>query len=593
MKWRIIIFIGLIFLLFIIPWVNADEWYSNDWNYRKQINVSNIYDENLTEYQIMYYVDTSSLISGGKLNSNCSDLRFTNNTGGLIPYYVDENPRYDCNSTETLVWLQTDYLESGANTTFYMYYGNSGAESLSNITEVFTYSELKPIYYTVGENVYDGTIGVVAFDANINVTSSGGTPKSVILQPGGTDTFTTSNYRLADQGASYLSVTGALLGGDSSTSEGAEFNPISWASTEFIVPNPRGAFDIYFYSPFEAITINCYEATTTAGNWGSVQDSASCSAGGACSATTFVWKSGRSILCNSTAPFLMYVQIGSKSQFPVYPMTDDLWIISDSRVGNAIDGAYVQEYGSHTSTVTSGTRTVAWQKSDSTGEDGSGYAWHINSSEISLGGVETTDGDGSENAAYSPEYELEKEYYFYKTVEYIALAATRKGTNCTLYATGAYSDIEDVADDANDYPWPSKIDLGTGSDTDITDGGARVICNATAGGHWETAGGDESTLFGRKSARQYVWPSPDYILWGEETQPSSDTCTCPGDGNNWEIDMADSCNIVDTCNLGTGNITFIGTGTTIFNATISCANLEYPTTSQTLNIGSNALITIG
>jgi hypothetical protein len=72
----------------------------------------------------------------------------------------------------------------------------------------------------------------------------------------------------------------------------------------------------------------------------------------------------------------------------------------------------------------------------------------------------------------------------------------------------------------------------------------------------------------------------------------SDTCTCTGLDTNWEIDMGDSCNIVDACDLGTGNITFIGTGTTIFDATISCANLEYPTTNQILDIGSNALVTI-
>jgi len=74
---------------------------------------------------------------------------------------------------------------------------------------------------------------------------------------------------------------------------------------------------------------------------------------------------------------------------------------------------------------------------------------------------------------------------------------------------------------------------------------------------------------------------------------SADTCTCPGNGNNWEINMADSCNIVDACDLGAGNITFIGTGTTTFNSTINCKNLEYPTTDQMLYIGSNAIITIG
>ena len=74
---------------------------------------------------------------------------------------------------------------------------------------------------------------------------------------------------------------------------------------------------------------------------------------------------------------------------------------------------------------------------------------------------------------------------------------------------------------------------------------------------------------------------------------SSDSCTCAGSGNNWEIDMSDECVISAACDLGAGNITFIGTGTTTFNATILSGNLEYPATGQILNISSIAIVTIG
>ena len=57
--------------------------------------------------------------------------------------------------------------------------------------------------------------------------------------------------------------------------------------------------------------------------------------------------------------------------------------------------------------------------------------------------------------------------------------------------------------------------------------------------------------------------------------------------------MGDYCNVTTTCNLGTGNITFTGTGTTTFNATINTKNLEYPVTNQILNIGSNAVVMVG
>ena len=37
-----------------------------------------------------------------------------------------------------------------------------------------------------------------------------------------------------------------------------------------------------------------------------------------------------------------------------------------------------------------------------------------------------------------------------------------------------------------------------------------------------------------------------------------DTCTCPGAGNNWEVDMEDMCTLSTSCTLTTGNLTFIG-----------------------------------
>jgi len=50
----------------------------------------------------------------------------------------------------------------------------------------------------------------------------------------------------------------------------------------------------------------------------------------------------------------------------------------------------------------------------------------------------------------------------------------------------------------------------------------------------------------------------DAPFWYSSTSAVSDTCTCPGDGNNWEINMEDNCTLSTDCNLGTGNISWIG-----------------------------------
>ena len=71
-----------------------------------------------------------------------------------------------------------------------------------------------------------------------------------------------------------------------------------------------------------------------------------------------------------------------------------------------------------------------------------------------------------------------------------------------------------------------------------------------------------------------------------------DTCSCPGAGNDWEIDMSDACEIVDDCDLTTGTLSFTGAGTTKINAIITTTNLGDPGASGILRILSNAIIWI-
>ena len=70
----------------------------------------------------------------------------------------------------------------------------------------------------------------------------------------------------------------------------------------------------------------------------------------------------------------------------------------------------------------------------------------------------------------------------------------------------------------------------------------------------------------------------------------ADTCTCPGAGNDWEIDMSDYCNITDACDLTTGTLSFTGAGITRINAIIKTTNLGDPGASGILKILSDCLI---
>src|SRR3989339_1895939 len=104
-----------------------------EWLYRQNISISNS-GSTLTNYQIPVIVNTQTLISAGKLQSSCQDLRFASSSGTALPYWVETG----CNSTSTTVWVKVSSVASGSST-ISMYYGRSGAAAGSSGTNTFTF----------------------------------------------------------------------------------------------------------------------------------------------------------------------------------------------------------------------------------------------------------------------------------------------------------------------------------------------------------------------------------------------------------------------------------------------------------------------
>lgn len=124
----------LILLLFVstvgfsmIPSVNA-AWLSG-WDFRKTVSITGATGAG-TDYQVMLNVTYWP-----EMQNDFDDIRFTDNDGStLLDYWLESK----VNSAFALFWVEvTDSLES--NATLYMYYGNSGASSLSNGTETFLF----------------------------------------------------------------------------------------------------------------------------------------------------------------------------------------------------------------------------------------------------------------------------------------------------------------------------------------------------------------------------------------------------------------------------------------------------------------------
>src|SRR3972149_7703963 len=104
------------------------------WNYRKPITISNT-GSSLTDYQILVTVDTSALISAGKMLSNGNDIRFTTSDGSTIVNYWIES---GINTTITKIWVKIPSISLGSNT-IYLYYNNPVAPAASNGTNTFVF----------------------------------------------------------------------------------------------------------------------------------------------------------------------------------------------------------------------------------------------------------------------------------------------------------------------------------------------------------------------------------------------------------------------------------------------------------------------
>jgi hypothetical protein len=100
-------------------------WYDTDWQHRKTVSVSNDTGSTLSNEDVLVTVDTADLISQGKLQSDCGDLRFVDSDDStVLDYWIEAG----CNTTTTEVWVQVPSLPS-AGKTIYMYYDNSTIEN--------------------------------------------------------------------------------------------------------------------------------------------------------------------------------------------------------------------------------------------------------------------------------------------------------------------------------------------------------------------------------------------------------------------------------------------------------------------------------
>lgn len=131
---RRVLFIGLLACLL----VGVSSAYLAGYGYYQDATVNNT-GSNLTNYQVMFTVNTSSGTSSGTtlyLNSHSEvdldDLRFTDTSDNLYDYWIEST------ASPYNVWVEVPSITTG-NTTVRVQYGNAGASAASNGTNTFSF----------------------------------------------------------------------------------------------------------------------------------------------------------------------------------------------------------------------------------------------------------------------------------------------------------------------------------------------------------------------------------------------------------------------------------------------------------------------
>ena len=116
----------VVLVKFILPKNKVSAaWWNDGWNYRKAVSISNTSGSKLTDFQVSLSVGTSALIASGKMQSDCDDIRITDQNGNLLSYWIEPNT---CNTENTKILLNLKTFPTTGNTIF-LYYGNSSIEA--------------------------------------------------------------------------------------------------------------------------------------------------------------------------------------------------------------------------------------------------------------------------------------------------------------------------------------------------------------------------------------------------------------------------------------------------------------------------------
>lgn len=156
---------------------SSTDWVFPSWAYRTPITLS-LTSGSLTQYSVMITTTTfGALKTAGKINSDCSDLRFTNNPGDTLPFYTEV---CDATGGTSVIWVQVDTVTS-PSTQIFMYYGNPSATSASLTWSGSIIVMMMALTPPTGWSIFTPMIGYIPYGSTTSGTIGGtATPSHTI-----------------------------------------------------------------------------------------------------------------------------------------------------------------------------------------------------------------------------------------------------------------------------------------------------------------------------------------------------------------------------------------------------------------------------
>ena len=129
----LVILIPIVYLTLKSPVEAEAAWFNDSWGYRIKTIISNAGSVQ-TDFQVSIALDTSALVTAGKMQTNCDDLRVTDVNGKLTDFWLDS-----CNNTGSNIWIKIASVPT-TDLVYYVYYGNDAAsngETVGDITHAY------------------------------------------------------------------------------------------------------------------------------------------------------------------------------------------------------------------------------------------------------------------------------------------------------------------------------------------------------------------------------------------------------------------------------------------------------------------------